>query len=301
MELRQLEAFVKVAQLQSFSKAAKSLYLTQPTISVHISELEKELHTKLIDRTTKTVSVTKEGETLYGYAKEILEMREEIYEEFGRKTREDKRLEIAGSTIPSQYVLPELISAFGKMYKEASFSIYQGDSQFVIEQVLQHKIEIGFVGMKIHDERLEYIPFFEDKLVIITPNDEYYRKLLEKGVTTIDLMKEPIILREKGSGTKKVSEQFLEKRGIDSRKLNVIAQINDQEIIKRSVEKGLGISIISKKAATDGAKGGRVLMYDPEGESFTRSLYIVFERRNKFRPLEKSFVEFCTDYYKVKE
>lgn len=299
MELRQLEAFVRVVELQSFSKAAKVLYLTQPTISVHISELEKELQTKLLDRTTKVVSTTKAGDTLYGYAKEILAIREEILNEFGTSFKEDIRLEIAGSTIPSRYILPELISVFRKKYKDVSFSLNQGDSRLVIEQILHHKADIGFVGMKSDDERLEYISFYKDKLAIITPNDEHYRNLLENNVTLLELMREPVILRENGSGTKKMAEKFLEKKGIRFKNLNVIAQINDQEIIKRSVEQGLGISIISEKAAMDYAKEGRILIHIPEKEQFIRDLYIVVEKRNKLIPLAKKFIEFCTHYYNL--
>jgi len=104
MELRQLEAFVKVVELQSFSKAAKNLFLTQPTVSAHIVSLEKELNVKLVDRTTKNVETTSEGERLYEYAKEILEIKEDLYQEFGARSQVNEEIIIAGSTIPSQYI-----------------------------------------------------------------------------------------------------------------------------------------------------------------------------------------------------
>lgn len=297
MELRQLEAFVKVVELQSFSKAAKSLFLTQPTISSHIVSLEKELNVRLVERTTKTVKTTSAGEKLYEYAKEILEIKEDLYQEFGAKSQADEAIVIAGSTIPSQYILPELISAFKKQNKKIYFSINHGDSQYVIDEILKHKVDIGFVGVKDENSKLNFIPFYEDKLVIITPNENHYKVLLEKANTLENLLKEPIILRENGSGTLKYAERFLESKKIEGSKLNVVARINDQEIIKRSVSKGMGISIMSKKSAQDFAEEGKILMYEPIGEAIYRRLYIVFEKRKRFSRLEKSFIEFCSSFY----
>lgn len=297
MELRQLEAFVKVVELQSFSKAAKSLFLTQPTISSHIVTLEKELNVKLVERTTKTVKTTSAGEKLYEYAKEILEIKEDLYQEFGAKSQTDEAIVIAGSTIPSQYILPELISAFKKQNKKIYFSINHGDSQYVIDEILKHKVDIGFVGVKDENSKLNFIPFYEDKLVIITPNESHYKALLEKPNTLENLLKEPIILRENGSGTLKSAEKFLETQKIEGSGLNVVAHINDQEIIKRSVSKGIGISIMSKKSAQDFVEEGKILMYEPVGEAISRKLYIVFEKRKRFSRLEKSFIEFCSSFY----
>ncbi len=297
MELKQLEAFVKVVELQGFSKAAKTLYLTQPTISAHIVSLEKEFNIKLLNRTTKTVQITNAGERFYEYAKEILEIKEEMYQAFDMKGKKELRIEIAGSTIPSQYILPEMIPAFQKQNENIYFSVNQGDSQFVIDEILKNRVGIGFVGMKDNDDRLHYIPFYRDELVVVTPNEKHYQELLGGKCTLGELIMEPIIMRENGSGTKKAAERFLEARNVDIRKLNIVAQMNDQEIIKRSVSKGMGISIMSKKAALDFVEDGKILLYEPEGERTARSLYIVFAKRKKFDWLEKKFIEFCSQFY----
>ncbi|HHV11851.1 MAG TPA: LysR family transcriptional regulator [Clostridiales bacterium] len=297
MELKQLEAFAKVVELRSFSRAAEALYITQPTISAHIVSLEKEFNIKLLNRTTKTVQTTDAGERFYGYAKEILGIREEMYQEFDMKRKKELRIEIAGSTIPSQYILPEMIPAFQKQNENIYFSVNQGDSQFVIDEILKNRVAIGFVGMKDNDERLHYIPFYQDKLVVVTPNEKHYRELLDGKCTLGELIMEPIILRENGSGTKKAAERFLEARNVDIRKLNVVAQMNDQEIIKRSVSKGMGISVMSKKAALDFVEDGKILLYEPEDEQITRSLYIVFAKRMRLDRLEKKFIEFCSQFY----
>ncbi|MGB4659269.1 MAG: selenium metabolism-associated LysR family transcriptional regulator, partial [Mobilitalea sp.] len=273
MDIKQLEAFVKVVELQSFSKAANSLFLTQPTISAHIVSLEKEFNTKLLDRTTKMVHTTAAGEKLYKYAREIITLKEEILLELGGAQAVEKRIQIAASTIPSQHMLPELIPAFQKENKDVFFTIDTGDSQSVIDDILKHKIDIGFVGMKNRNNRLQFLPFYEDRLVIITPNTPYYAELLAQGCSLEKLMMEPMILRESGSGTKKAADRFLEAKKVEAKSLNIVARINDQEIIKRSVSKGMGISIMSNKSAIDYAKVGNLLIYEPEGEQITRYLY----------------------------
>lgn len=298
MELKQLEGFVKVVELESFSKAAQALYLTQPTISVHILSLENELNTKLLERTTKTVKTTKAGEKLYEYAKSMIEIREDILEEFYQERPVGESIQVAGSTIPSQHILPEVIPEFRKKHSNILFSINQGDSEYVIEEILKHKIDVGFVGMKKEDSRLYYIPFYEDSLVVITPNTDKFQKMRDRDCSLEELMREPIILRENGSGTKKGSEKFLIAKNINVRKLNVVGHMNDQEIIKRSVSNGMGISIISKKSAMDYEKEGKVLLFEPQEGIITRRIYIVFDKRKKLSRAEKGFIEFCADFYK---
>lgn len=297
MELKQLEAFVKVVELQSFSKAAEKLLLSQPTISAHIVSLENELNTKFLERTTKNVQTTMAGERLYEYAKEILAIKEELYQGFLGEAKEEQRIKIAGSTIPSQYILPELMQAFQKQNEKVCFTFHQGDSNHVIGELLKQRAAIGFVGMKSKDDRLRYIPFYEDKIVVVTPNEKHYRELLERNCSFEELMLEPIILRENGSGTKKAAESFLESKKMDLQKLNVVALINDQEMIKKSVSRGMGITIMSKKAALDYVEAGKMLMYEPEDAKTSRKLYIVYTKRKKFDHLEKRFIEFCSQYY----
>lgn len=299
MELKQLEAFVNVVELQSFSKAAKVIYLTQPTVSAHIVSLEKELNTKLLERTTKSVSLTQNGEKLYAYAKTMVSLKEEMMMEFCSQKASEIMINIAASTIPSLYVLPELIPAFQKKVAAVHFSLIQGDSEDTIKAVLTHKADIGFVGMYAADKRLQCIPFLEDSLVVIMPNEEKYQEILSGSQENIWdlLLKEPMILRENGSGTRKEAEKFLEARGIREEQLNVIAHINEQEMIKRSVSKGMGISIISRKAAEDYAEIGKLLIYEPPGGKIIRNLYLIYEKRKRFGSVIKQFIIFSQQYY----
>ena len=137
MNLKQLEAFVEVAEGGSFSKAAKNLYLTQPTISAHISALEKELEVRLFVRNTKEVSLSAEGQTLYRYASQMVDLEKRIEEEFGERRKMGRRcITIAASTIPSQYLLPKILARFNEKYPGEQLRIREMDSAQVVEQVL---------------------------------------------------------------------------------------------------------------------------------------------------------------------
>ena len=113
MNLKQLEAFVQIADSGSFSKAAKELYLTQPTISAHVSTLEKELNTRLFVRNTKEVKLSESGTLLYDYAKQMIILQKQIEDTFAvREEKSQQRITIAASTIPAQYLLPNILVAF---------------------------------------------------------------------------------------------------------------------------------------------------------------------------------------------
>ena len=123
MEFKQLEAFVAVVDYGSFSEAARKLYLTQPTISAHVRSLEEELHTKLIIRTTKKTTITTKGYQLYDSAVRMLEIRNNLLENFTGVQKH--MIDLAASTIPSSYLLPEILAAYGKTHPDTYFHSIQ--------------------------------------------------------------------------------------------------------------------------------------------------------------------------------
>ena len=149
MNLIQLEAFIRVADSGSFSQAARELFLTQPTVSSHISGLEKELNARLFVRTTKSVSLTDQGRILYRYAYKILELEKKILQEFSTVEEESDSLTIAASTIPSQYILPRVVPAFSVKYPQVQFSLLENDSEGVVKKILGDEAEIGITGTRL--------------------------------------------------------------------------------------------------------------------------------------------------------
>jgi len=298
MNLKQLEAFVSVADTRSFSKTAKELYLTQPTISAHISSLEAELNTRLFIRNTKEVRLSERGKCLYQYARQMLDLEEEISREFG--TGEEPgadRVAIAASTIPSQYILPELLAEFKKENPLEKFELFEGDSASVIERIQNGQAQIGFAGTAADDPGCRNIPFYKDRLVVMTPVSEKYKAMKGREFDLALFNEEPLIMREIGSGTRKETEQYLADKGIRTESLKIVASMNSQEAIKKSVRKGMGITVISNLAAADYEASGQALVFQFPGEILYRDLNIVCPRKLRMRPSVRRLVHLAESYF----
>ena len=297
MEFKQLEAFVAVVDYGSFSEAARKLYLTQPTISAHVRSLEEELHTKLILRTTKKTTITTRGYQLYDSAVRMLEIRNNLLENFTGVHKH--MIDLAASTIPSSYLLPEILAAFGKTHPDIYFHSIQADSAESINRVLDGTVDLALVGQNTRDETCVFLPFCQDELVIATPITNHYLGLQNKSVTFEDFIKDPIIIREKGSGTKKEMDLFLERIGITPSDLNVIARMNDLEGIKKSIVNGLGISILSARSAIDLQKTKQILLFPLEESAHKRTFYIVYSKNRILKPHVRQFIQFVQNFYRT--
>lgn len=297
MEFKQLEAFVAVVDYGSFSEAARKLYLTQPTISAHVRSLEEELHTKLILRTTKKTTITTRGYQLYDSAVRMLEIRNNLLENFTGVQKH--MIDLAASTIPSSYLLPEILAAFGKTHPDIYFHSIQADSAESINRVLDGTADLALVGQNTRDETCVFLPFCQDELVIATPITNHYLGLQNKSVTFEDFIKDPIIIREKGSGTKKEMDLFLEQIGVTPNDLNVIARMNDLEGIKKSIVNGLGISILSARSAIDLQKTKQILLFPLEESAHKRTFYIVYSKNRILKPHVRQLIQFVQNFYRT--
>ncbi len=303
MNLRQLEAFVHVAKCSSFSQAAKELYLTQPTVSAHIAALEKELGSRLFIRNTKSVSLTEDGIRLCQYACQMLELEEQVYLAFGRKTVGIKKdMVIATSTIPAQYLLPEILKGFQERYPQEKFRVIETDSAGVVKLIREFSADIGFTGTKLDVKSCSYIPFYEDELVIITPNTKKYEKLkeaMEEKRCMQWICEEPLIMREEGSGTRREAERQLKRLGIGKNELKITASIENQETIKKYVAGGMGISVVSRLAAEDAVKRNEILEIPIPLEHAGRQLNIVFGRQTQPSDSVKHLIDYVKEQYKI--
>ena len=295
MEFKQLEAFVAVVDYGSFSEAARKLYLTQPTISTHIRSLEEELHTRLIIRTTKKLTITPKGYQLYDSAVRMLDIRNNLFENFTGSKKQI--IDLAASTIPSSYLLPELMAGFGRMYPDVYFHSWQTDSAGAISRVLDGSVDLALTGQNTGDDSCIFIPFCQDDMVIATPVNDHYLQLKERPVTFSDFLKDPIIIRERGSGTKKEMDIFLENAGIEPSSLNVVARMNDLESIKKSIVNGLGISILSARSAVDLKKTKQILLFPLEGTAHKRSFYIVCSKNRILKAHVRQFIQYVKNDY----
>lgn len=299
MNLKQIEAFVLVAEKESFSETAKALFLTQPTISAHVSELEKELNLRLFVRDKKKVTLTEDGKNFYEYAKQVTLLMKQIEEKFLAKEKEDDNAEIviAASSVPAQYLLAEIMFRFRLRYPQRQFVIKESDSEGVAEMVRMRQADIGFTGAKVSGKRCKYIPFYKDELVVITPNEEKYRWKQQFDSVAEWIQEEPMVLREEGSGTRKEALKILEKMGIDKDKLNIVASMGSTETVKQSVAMGMGVSVLSALAVQDVVSSGKVLGFPLGANMGVRDIYVVYNKdfgmtstvRNFLKVMEKLY------------
>lgn len=296
MDFKQLQSFAAVVRCQSFTKAAELLYISQPTISSHIRALEEELGSRLVIRTTKEVEITPRGWELYHCADKIFMLRDGLVESW---QLEDKNvINLGTSTIPSAYILPEILPGFIGQHPGTQFHIHQGDSREIIAGVLDDSIKLGMVGMKIEDERLTFIPFFRDEMVLITPVTPYFLRIKEKGSLELaDFIREPFLLREDGSGSRKCIARYFEDQGITEGNLKVVARLNDQEAVKRLVACGLGVSIISGKASQNFCQEDKLLAFKLPQKGASRNLYLVYRREFIMGENIQRFLEYVTEFY----
>ena len=299
MEFKQLEAFVAVVENKSFSEAARQLNLTQPTISAHIQTLEQELNSRLLIRTTKKLTITQRGLQLYDCASNMLNMRKNIIDEFTGHNK--KIIDLAVSTIPSSYLLPEILGAFTKQISDIYFHSWQSDSLGAVSRVLDGSEDLALVGNTFDEPDCCFIPFRQDKLVIATPVNDHYLQLEKKSKSGVlefsDFLKEPFIMRETGSGTKKEIDRYLEEHHISDTALHIVARMNDLEAIRKSVAGGLGISILSACSAKDLADTHQILMFPLNSEKAVRTFYIVYSKNRILKPHVKQFLKFVKDFY----
>ena len=298
MNLKQLEAFVQVSESGSFSKAAKELILTQPTISAHISSLEKELNVRLFIRNTKEVSLSDDGKDLYRYAKQITDLEKAIEERFYMDSDDGKHfITIAASTIPAQYLLPKVLMCYRERYPKEQIKIMETDSSEVVTQVVDHMVDVGFTGTVLEKKHCKYIPFYKDELAVITPDTPEYRILKEQNRDDIDWIKrKPLILREEGSGTRKEAEKQLKNAGISMEDLDIVASIANQETIKKSVKQGMGITVLSRLAAED--EDG-LLIFPIPGADEGRDINLVYNKNYQMTRSADRFIRIVKEVYDI--
>lgn len=291
MDFRQLEVFLSVVDAGGFSRAGEKLFLTQPTISSNIAALENELGQRLLERGGKEIRPTEAGKRFYGYARRLLTLRNEALAAM-RGEVATCTVDIAASSAPAQYLLPSLIAAYHQLHPEISFNILRADSADVPRRLRSHEAELGFSGSAEPDDGCVYLPLAEDRLALILPDTPEYRALLQTEAPLSALLRMPLISREPGSGTRREFERYLRQHFPDL-KPQVIAEMDDPETIKRAVAAGLGVAVLSARAAADYVGFGALLSY-PLDDAATRRLYLVQRKKDILSPAAQSFADFVS-------
>jgi DNA-binding transcriptional LysR family regulator len=292
IDFRHLETFCRVANLKSFSRAADDLFLTQPTISGHILSLEQSLSLRLFDRTSREVHLTKAGEVFLKYASKILSFRKDLLNALSEFSQGIKgELSLGASTIPGEYLIPKLMSDFKKEHPHFIICLKIADTKEIVQYVLQDSVEFGIIGAKLNHPSLHFEKYEEDEIVVVAPSDHPLTR--KKRVNVDELLKEPWIIREEGSGTQMAVEKALRKKGKSLKQFHVAMEMGSTSSVKEGVKAKLGLAFLSKRATEEELSQRSLSRIDVEGiEPISRQIYLVTHRGRTLSPIGMEFLRF---------
>lgn len=291
VQLPYLETFSKAAEVSSFTVAAKALHLTQAAVSQRIQYLEKALGVSLFRRHGGRVLLTEAGRRLYDYAQRILDLHRNARQEIGRQPLSiSGELLLGASTIPGEHLLPALLSVFHQRYPTIQVRADISDSMAVMEKVEHGQVHLGLVGRKSDNPHLEFRSFAHDRMVLIVPAGHAWSK--RKRVSVNSLCKQPLVLREAGSGLRHCFEKGLQRAGKSLRDIQVALELGSNEAIKEAVLRGIGVAMLSSYAVQKEIKSGELTALQLTDLNCDREMFVVWDRRRVLSAPARVFQHF---------
>ncbi len=300
MRLDYIKSFIGVVNYKSFSLAAKYLFLSQPTISTHIKQLEAELGVQLLVRSTKDVLLSEEGKMFYPYALQLLEVENKALVHLQKNEGNNiGTVSVAVSSVPGYYMLPQFMANFHNENKNVSFRVIEGDSGKVLQKVQDFEVHIGIGSLESGSEKIHSEVLFEDEIILITPNTQKYRNM--NGEFPMDkLKKEGFITRETGSGTKVITDHLEHELKLEPQGIHVVAQVETSEMVRRAVEAGAGIAFVSKAAAKESLEKQKVLSFSFDSAISKRKIYLMYHKERMLSSTAEEVVQALREYCKGK-
>jgi DNA-binding transcriptional LysR family regulator len=291
MNLDYLKTYLEVVRLGSFSEVAKRLSLSQPAVSFQIQRLERELGVRLIDRSQKTITMTEAGRRVYAFAeaaerdyarllKSLEQLRQDVVGE----------LVVAASTIPGEYLLPVILADFKTRHPVVSIQVEVLDSIQVIEGVESGKYEVGFCGAPPEGRELESFRIGEDEIVLIVFPEHPFSS--RDQVPLEEVMEEPLIFREKTSGTQKSLVDRLHSLGYNPEHFTPRLVLGTTQAVVSAVEAKAGIAFMSSLAIRKSLALGLVKQVKVKGLTLKRDFYCVYRKERIVSRLLDEFITF---------
>ena len=292
MDFKQLESFVAVVDEGSFSNAADRLQLSQSMVTIHVRNLEAELGTRLLNRTTRSMELSGDGRTFYYYAKQMLKLNRDSMFALTRADQDERTVNIVATPYTSRYYLSNKIVQFRKAHPDVNFNITVCYNSEIHNKLRGGGFEFAFCNMKIMDSDYAVRHYDSSHLVVITPNEERFRALQGQPFPIELFGQEPLITR---SSTSALQQEFLRwvKQNAPETKLRIATAIDDTETIKQLVAEGMGISVISEVAVGEYIAEGRVLAFPLEG-TMPHHLYFV-SKKKYLSPEQTAFRDFILE------
>ena len=255
LSLRQLEIFEKIASTGSVTRAGEELLLTQSAVSMALSQLEQLSSVPLFERSGRRLLLNDAGRQLLQEAREILQAVKRVEQQLQGDTGElVGELLIGGSTTIANYLLPSLLGAFARKYPHTGVQLTVGNTQQVADLLAVGQLDIAFVEGPCHNRDLVAVHWRDDELVVVAGAEHPWGK--DQHVTSEQLAAAPWIMREKGSGTREIFEDAMERTGISYR---IALEFGHTEAIKNGVVAGLGVSCLSRIAVDRELEYGRLV------------------------------------------
>lgn len=289
-----LKVFRTVAEKLNFTSAAESLFLTQPAVTLQIKTLEQELGVKLFDRTGGKVSLTPAGIVLLDYSKKIGDLYNEAESAIGNLIGEERgKLVLGASTTIAQYVLPQLIGEFLIRHPKVEFSMISANTENIVHALQEKKIALGLVEGPVGRVDLETKSFIEDEIVIVASANHEWITSAQSRISVSELAEIPLIMREQGSGTRRVVENALKKSGLKLSELQIAMELDSTEAIKSVVEANLGIGFVSRWGLSREIELETLKIIKIEGLEIKRKFQFIFPPIGKLDPVVEAFYRFA--------
>ena len=287
MDVRDLQVFLSVAKHLNYTRAAEEVNLSQPSVSVRMRELERDLGSKLFEQLGKKIALTEAGQLLVPYATRIIatmsDARQAIDELQGL---ERGLLRIGASTTPGMYLIPQTIAHFKQRYPKIEVHLAVKDTRQIEDGVIRNEFDFGFVGGHLAGDEVDVIPWMTDHLVLVVPSDHILAR--RKSVKAADLRKEKFILREPGSATRAAIVNHLQKSDLQ---VETVMEMENPESVKKAVQSGLGIAFISKFAVETELKAKSLVAVRVTDLDINRELKIVYRKDKHLGRAAQTFIE----------
>lgn len=294
MEIRQLRAFIAIAELGTFTAGALRVHVTQAAISMQIRQLENELGAKLFIRAPRRVMLTEAGEQLLHRARQILRDHDAALDEIAELAGAERgRLRIgSASAMVTTDVLPKLLNEVRKQHARAEISVASGTSEALVEQILAGELDVAFVSLPVEARGINTERLIQDQLVAIASPRHALAK--QRTVSAYTLAGEKLILGERGGNTRRLIDQFFEQAGVT---LQVTMELSRQAAIRRMVEADMGVGIVPLQSAAEEVDKGRLVRWWIEGAHINWELGIARLVGGYESPITQTFVKLSRKYF----
>ncbi|MEJ2165152.1 MAG: LysR substrate-binding domain-containing protein [Desulfobacterales bacterium] len=290
LNLNQLRIFYYAAKNLNFTAAANDLFITQPAVTFQVKSFEEYCNLKLFKNKGRNIFLTDQGKTLYEYAEKIFQYEKEI-ENAIDEMRELKRgvLSLGTTKTYARYFMPLVITTFHRNFPDIKIQLNEGSSAEMIYSLVDFKIEVAIIAKAIEHTEVNFYPFSKEEMALIVAPDHPLTQ--KKEITFKDLAQEPFIMKENGSGTRKLVEELFAREKCSP---SVLMETSNTEFIKQLVQRGEGISFLVREAVAAELKDKSLSDMPLKGRKIFMDVSIAYLKGQVLSPPARAFVDTLT-------